>query len=592
MMPGLQEWIHKIEEGEGARYVRLAFMLLALLGLTAVWHIREARSFASIEAMDAAQVARNLAQGEGFSTDFVRPLSIALIREHQGASAELGKGPHPDLANAPLYPALLAGLMKVLPFDWSIPEANFWRYQPEVLIGWFNQALFFLALWLVYRLGARLFDPGVGYLAAALMALTELFWDFATSGLSTMLLLVLFLALVHVLVSLEHGAREGGKSRGWIYGQAALAGLIVGAMALTRYSAGWLIVPVAGFIAAYAAGARGPAAALAVAVAGLALSPWLARNHQICGRAFGTAGLAIYEESSLFPGNTLARSMPKSLALELNRLTVDEYVRKLFVNSRDILDRDLPQAAGNWVAALFLGALLVPYRNPILGRLKLFAVSAVLVLVLVQALGRTALSEHTPRLNSENLLVLVAPLFFLFGAAVFFTLLDQIPLPFPLLRTLVVAGSVFVLSLPLVFRLLPPRTMPSIYPPYYAPLIQSVSHWLEPHESMMSDMPWASAWYGGRESVWVTLDYGAKAEGDFYEINDHYKAIKGIYLTPITTDAKLLNEMWRPREGAWGKFYLEVLVKKNVPTGFPLKFAPPALMPDQLFISDRIRWRE
>jgi hypothetical protein len=195
---GLQEWIHRIEEGEGTRYVRLAFAALALLGLTALWHLREAKNFNSLEAMDAAQVGRNIAEGRGFSTSFVRPLSIALIEgNHGGAvSPELLTKPHPDLANAPLYPAVLAGLFKVAPVNWTIVATSFWRYQPEWFVGALNQLFFFGALLLVFRISKRLFDRAVGALALVLMALTELYWEFTTAGLSTLLLMVLFLWLV------------------------------------------------------------------------------------------------------------------------------------------------------------------------------------------------------------------------------------------------------------------------------------------------------------------------------------------------------------------------------------------------------------
>src|SRR5688500_13329091 len=97
---GLQEWIHKLEEGEGTKYIRFAFIVLALLGLTALWHIREAKNFSSLDAMDPAQVARNIAEGKGYTTKFVRPFSIALIEAHRGGtSPELLTKPHPDLAN-------------------------------------------------------------------------------------------------------------------------------------------------------------------------------------------------------------------------------------------------------------------------------------------------------------------------------------------------------------------------------------------------------------------------------------------------------------------------------------------------------------
>lgn len=591
MMPGLQEWIHKIEEGEGARYIRLAFFILALFGLTAVWHLREARNFSTVQAMDAAQIGRNLAQGKGFTTDFVRPVSIVLLQQRRGDGSML-KDPLPDLANAPVYPVVLAGLMKILPFHWEITEPRFWRYQPEVLIGWFNQALFFLALFLVFRLASRLFDHAVGYLAVVLMALTELFWEFTTSGLPTMLLIVLFLGLTHLLVSLEQGATSGAQSKGAILGLAAAVGLLTGIMGLTLYSMLWLIIPVAVFIAFVSGAHRASTTLLCVALFGLVVTPWLVRNYQLSGNPFGLAGYAIHETSTIFPGDTLERSMPRNLKAELNKMDLHEYVRKLFVNGRDILSRDLPEAGGNWILALFLGALLVPYRNPSLVRLKLLVVGTVVLFVMVQALGRTQASESSPGINSENLLVILTPVMFVFGAAFFLTLLDQIELPLPWMRPVSVALSVAVLSLPLIFRLLPPRNSPSVYPPYYPPIIQEVSHWLEPNELMMTDMPWAVSWYGQRQAVWTTLDVGLSTSDDFYRINDEQKAIKGIYLTPLTTNQRFLAEMRQSRPGVWGKFYLDAYVLKNLPTNFPLKIAPPVLLPDQLFLSDRIRWRE
>ena len=66
--------------------------------------------------MDAAQVARHLAEGKGYTTDFIRPFSVYLMQKHNHALhageiqttnavdfAELN-GPHPDLANPPVYP--------------------------------------------------------------------------------------------------------------------------------------------------------------------------------------------------------------------------------------------------------------------------------------------------------------------------------------------------------------------------------------------------------------------------------------------------------------------------------------------------------
>src|SRR5690606_27946521 len=136
-------------------------------------------------------------------------------------------------------------------------------------------------------------------------------------------------------------------------------------------------------------------------------------------------------------------------------------------------------------------------------------------LVVVQALGRTELTAITPNYNSENLLVVFSPLYFVFGCGLLFVLLEQVEFANPWLRTATLVLVVLVLSLPLLLRFLPPRTFPLHYPPYSPPTIQIVSQWLEPEELLMTDMPWATAWYGDRTSIWTTLDYGTKTSDDF-----------------------------------------------------------------------------
>src|SRR5262245_47284708 len=118
-MLSLQEWIHKFEVGEGTRHIRLAAALLGLFALTAVYDIREFKNFSTQEAMDSAQLARNLAEGHGFTTQFIRPLSILLMQRQMPPGIPVLKNEHPDLANPPVYPLILAGLMKVLPFDFE-----------------------------------------------------------------------------------------------------------------------------------------------------------------------------------------------------------------------------------------------------------------------------------------------------------------------------------------------------------------------------------------------------------------------------------------------------------------------------------------
>jgi hypothetical protein len=601
-MPGLQEVIHKIELGEWTRYVKVGVALLCFLAFSIFYNMREYKNFSTQEAMDTAQLARNLAQGQGFTTDFVRPLSVHMLQQHQiatqaGDTNAIIKGNHPDLVNAPLFPLLLAGAMKVLPFDFEITKGStFARYQPELLVAFLNQALFLAAILLVFRLGTRLFDEQVAWLSAIIFAGTDLFWRFSVSGLSTMLLVVLFLLLVWCLVSIEQQHREGERSPRWFVIMAVVAGMLTGLGALTRYSFIWLLIPIVVFFVLYLGQRRATLSLAAVAACLVLVAPWLARNHHHSGTLFGMAGYAVHKETiPQFKGTKLERYMSSDFDVALTKVGVDHFLRKGLVNTSEIVQQQVLNLGGNWVSAFFLVGLLVAFLNPGLNRLRVFLLLSLLVLILAQALGRSYLTDEAPQINSENLIVLVAPMVFIFGTAMFFLLLEQVNLPYPPIRQLVATGFGLAVCAPLIFTLLPPRSHPFAYPPYWPPMVQDVSGWMKQDELMMSDMPWAVAWYGNRKCLWVTLDAPSNIQrsdhSDFYTMHDFQKPIQGILLTRVTTDAKWFSQMIKGQDYVWGKFMLECLLRTNVPSGFPLQYSPPGFLEEGLlFLSDRVRW--
>ena len=618
-MPGIQDWIHKLEVGEGVRYVKVTAMVLAYMVLAAIFDLRGYKAFSTQEAMDAAQLARNIADGKGYTTDFIRPISIHLLQKRRGEGVTVLREPHPDLANPPVYPVVLAGLMKALPFHHGIPRSStFWWHQPEIVIAIFNQLLFFAGVFLIFKIAQRLFDASVAWVSAVVMAGTNLFWRFSVSGLSTMLLLVILLGLIWCLVALEGAQREleegetlaesleedgdrvapaGVRKPAWFLGVAVLAGVLLGLGGLTRYSFLWLTLPVLGFLLLFMGARRIQSSALVLTVALLIVTPWLVRNHQLSGNLFGTAGYATVQATNPFRGNRLERFLTNEFEQELGRVDSDVIFRKLMLNTAQIVEKDLPSFAGNWTSAFFLAGLLIPFQGRGLNRIRYFLLVSLGVFVLVQAMGKTYLSDEAPIVNSENMLVLLAPMVFVFGVAMYFTLLDQIDLPIPQLRTAITSFFCLLVCLPLVFAMLPPRRHPFAYPPYWPPGIQDVSHWMGESELMMSDMPWAVAWYGDRQCVWTTLSApeGDKVTGksDFFAINDFQRPINGLYLTTITTDARFYSEMLRDKDYDWGRFMVESMLRTNVPAGFPLKQAPDNMLRyGLLFLSDRVRWEE
>jgi hypothetical protein len=596
----IQMLIHKLEVGAGSRYLRIVALVLGVVALAFLYDIRAYRNLAAPEAMDAAQLARNISEGKGYTTLFLRPFSLYLVQNHNQAETPFAltntvtdfariKSEHPDLSNPPVYPLLLAGLMKVLPFNYTVNlKKPFWansgsmRYQPDFFIAIFNELLLLVVVVLTFFLAKKLFDSNVAWLSAILTLGCDQLWKFSASGLSTMLLLVLFLGLTFLLLEIERGARESQPCAGRLLGLAVAVGLLVGVGALTRYAFGWTIIPVVLFLLFFRGG-KNLAHVLAVLAAfALVLTPWIIRNEAVSGTPFGTAGYAVVEGTFVFPRFQLERSIHPELTLAMR---VMPYALKLLGNMRDLLTGDLLKSGATWAGVLFFAGLFMGFRSTGARRVRYFLLMCLAVFIVAQSLGRTQLSDLTPEFNSENLLVLLVPLVFIFGASFFFTLLDQMTLPLLQLRYAVVAGFVALCCLPLAFTLWS-AARPLVYPPYYPPEIQQTANWMKPDELMMSDVPWAVAWYGDRQCVWNTLD----AQADFFAINDYLKPVQALYLTPLTMDGKFVSDWVQTRDISWGNFIVDTVIKNQFPPGFPLHFAPKGFLPDRLFLTDRQRW--
>jgi hypothetical protein len=618
-MPLYQKWIHKLEEGTGTGYLRITLGVLAVLGLFVWYNARSFHNFKTQEAMDQAQVARNLAEGKGYTTYFIRPLSIHLVRERNekkpGASTkELRtdsarlKGMHPDIANPPGYPLALAGLMKVLPFKYDVDIKHpFWstaperpgqprlfaRYEPDFLISFFNQILFFGVVVSTFFLTRRLFDQAVAWTSAILLLGSQQLWEFCVAGLSTMMVLLIFMWVIWCLVLIEEAVREAKGTDGRLFLLAAGAGFLTGAGALTRYSFGWLIIPVLVFLILFGGARRALLCFSMLGVFVILLAPWVYRNWNVSGAPFGTATYAIIEGAGGFDDYKLARSLSPSF----DHINAWSFISKFLSNSRLMVQNDLPKLGGTWAGGFFLVGMLLAFRHVGIRRLRYFIMGALVTLFVAQALGRTHLSEDSPDINSENLLVLVVPLVLVFGVSLFFMLLDQINLIMPQLRYAIIGLFGLVMCLPLIFTFLPPRPSPLVYPPYYPPVIQNANRWMDENELMMSDIPWAVAWYGQRQCLWLTLN----SESDFFAVSDMMKPIRALYLTPVTLkDKQSLNQRWkeddyaraqRKAEGTWGWFVSELMVNRQVPRTFPLRSAAGGYLPEQLFLTDWDRWK-
>jgi len=603
----IQALIHKLEVEGGARWLNYVTLMVAVMAL-AVWYDTHCYvAFRSPEAMDAAQVARNLAEGKGFTTEFIRPFSIFVLQKHNHAQAanpaagtntvDYAKvyGPHPDLANAPLYPLVLAGLFKLVSPEWPVElHKTFWsdsgkfqRYKPEFLIALFNQILLLVAIWLTFVVAKTIFDAPAAWLAAVLMLASDQLWKFSVSGLPILLLLVIFLGLVWCLTQFEIMGRvenpEQVTEPRRRFMLAAAAGLLAGLGMLTRYSFGWVIVPLVIYFAVFGGARRTGLAVASFLVFAVTVAPWLLRNLAVSGTFFGTAGYAVVEGTFVFSGSHLMQSLTPDMTAAR---WVKPYLSKLQFNLGDLLENDLPRLGGGWMGILFFAGLLLGLRNLVARRIRYFTMTCLGVFLIVSAMGRTQWSTISPDLNTENLLILLLPLAVIFGVAFFLTLLVQMNVPTPEMRYLVVGLVVVLVRLQFITSFLPPPISPIAYPPYYPPDIQKFSGWMKPDELIMSDVPWAVAWYGDRPCVWTTLN----CQYEFVGLHDFIKPVNALYLTLNTLDGRFLSECVQGGVENWSNFAFKTVAFNQLPTQFPLREFPLQSMGSGLFLSDHKRW--
>src|SRR5581483_3965827 len=399
---------------------------------------------------------------------------------------------------------------------------------------------------LLFSVTRRLFDNRVGWLAAVIFTGTVLFWRFSVSGLSTMLAMVVFLAMVRAMVAMEERGRVNEPKAGpptppeednvkSLFWWGALIGVLAGLGTLTRYAFGWVVLPVIVFCLLAAPRAR-KGAVTGVVLAFLAVTgPWLARNAALSGNFFGTTSYALVEGTPPFAGESVLRSLnPEGGMRRMRPLYLE---RKLLTNLQTVVGTDLPMLGGNWLTAFFVVGLMIPFRNRALSRLRWFVVLTLATWAVTQALGRTTASTESPVVNTDNLLVMLAPLIFAYAAGLVYVLVDQLPVDTTEARMAAVAVVTLLACLPLGLFFLEPPELPENDP--YAPRhIQLTAHLMKEKELTMSDIPWAVAWYGERPCMWLTLN----DSDDFYRVNS-LKPVASVYLTQRTTDSRLLGEI-------------------------------------------------
>jgi len=586
----VQSAVFQIELGRGKRVAQAILIALLAVTLGLLYTAGQFRGLEKRESIDMAQVARNLARGEGYTTHMVRPLSLWHQKTVVGRSdPQLMQ--HPDLYNPPLYPMLLAALFKTCPpgiFELkpgeTILSAERWVILP------LNQFFLLATLCLVYVWAKQVFDRRTAVTAMLLLLASDTLWSYSISGLPTNLLMLLVLLALYCLYVVDrrlNPTEPTGESAPVVMGTGdkvlvLSSAVLVGLCFLTRYLAGVLVVPLALYAASVLRGRRGAMwAVVYVAVFAAVIAPWLIRNVSVSHSLVGVAKYDWIDRSGGLSGDALQRSFKPDLD---NAYAPRSLAGKFVSGLRKNLTESFRDTASDYLVFFFGVGLMYGFRRRDTMRLRGALVGCLLAGLLAMALIGSPVETSSPAIHGGNLFVVFLPVLAIYGVAFFYLLLDRIPFRIRLTQGLTIAVFAAVNVAPMAFTLLRSRQGAFPYPPYCGPYTRAVASFFEPKEIGVTDMPWSIAWYGDRRAVWLPT-----MVDDFYELNDFVAPTPGfafILLTPYMLNQRFQTDLQFGEFKDWSG-----VLAGRIPSKFPLK-AMTAIPPEnqQFLIADRPRW--
>lgn len=566
----LQQLVHQVELGPLKPFVLRAAFVAAVAGLASLYLFFSFRGFDNETAMDQAQLGRQIAAGAGYSTLYIRPLAIWQFLENRG---EVPSGLFPDTYNFPLNPIINAVLLRPAKRWWSMDAADV-VYSPDRVIAAGGIILFLGAVAAGFFLVREVFDRKIAWFTAALVLLTDMMWRFSLSGLPLNAVLLLFtVSLFFLHRALQ--SRESGKT-GPMLMQLAATSLLLGLATLAQPVAAWIFL---GFLVftAICFRPRSVAVLLAFFVFLLVVAPWLVRNYMVCGNPFGLGIFAILDGTTGSEASFMRDLQPDMSAFAAVRAKLRGGLTGQFENLFTYL-------GFNVAAAAFFFALLHVFRRSTANLLRWC-----IVLMWTGAAVGMSLFPPQATVSTNQLHMLFVPVFTAYGMAFLLVLWNRLDIRLEPARKAFIGAVCAVTALPMAINFLTAPPIPIQWPPYAPPFINAVCRWMKPGEVICSDMPWATAWYGGRVSLFLPSDVE-----QFLHLHD-YKVlggpIAGLYLTPVSGNRPYLTQIARGEYAAWGNYILGRAELDRDYAAFPLK--EKAVLPvdgECLFYSDVARW--
>lgn len=554
------------------------------------------RGLASPAAMDQAQIARELARGHGFSTQMVRPSSLRMMQDHQREALVASL---PDTSHPPLQPVLWAPVFKALESWWPF-ETTGMIYRMDRVIACMSTCWFLLTLVLMHGIARRLFDRTLAGFAVLAVVLSRPMWMMVTSGGHQALLLFCATAAAWCLMILMQRA-DSGEPAGLM---PFLLALLCTAMVMTQWMAAWLVLGVGISVALLLPRNRGTLV-MVILLPMIATAAWLARNQMICGEVLGTAKASLQSILVPFPDSVQMRDYesatpPLVLAALLRRVNAhfSGQIEDLFSHVLLVVP-----------AVLFFIALLHRFRRADVNRFRW----AVAIMWGCSILGMSLLGLPDGPQDDRQLHAIMVPSLTVLGLAGLAVLWARFNPGhggvwtrhgFAILA-IGIGGWPMIMGLTSDLRLGLFMKNQLMQADYRAASLARLTEMVEDDETLVSDAPWAVAWYADRPTIWLP-----KTREQFDVLRDLAKKQKhpvaGVVITSLCMKGETLATQFTGPYAEWVDLIARGPVRglgvdlaqtverlRDYPHMLPLGWA---LMPDgrpvfpSNFFSDRDRW--
>ena len=579
----------------------LFFLILIILTLGNLFTLF--RGLNSPQAMDQAQIAREIARGNGFSTKMIRPVAYYQAEKTEKRTVSLLG--FQDTYHSPLNPLLNAAVLKLVGADnsdaWQMGE-NEMVYRLDRVIATVSTLFFLMAIGVNYLLITRIFDAKIAGVCAILMLFCETFWNYSLSGLPQMLMLLLFSCGIYFVYRAVEAASEGRISMT----PAVVAGVFFSLLALTHWMTVWIAL---GYII-FAAIAFRPRGIVGLSVLGLVLVPAvfvMLRNQGITGSPFGTAFLTLYNGL----GNGSEDTVMRNIDLAAEPLVLNGLISKILRTTLLQATNIIPFLGGIVVAPLFFISLLHPFKRNSIATFRW----AILLMWITTAVGLAFFGITTEPLDPNQIHLLFAPIMMAYGLAFISILWSRLEfvVATPALRNVHHMVIIALCALPLALALpqkvrvgmqLRDRGGVPNWPPYYAPVLNSktsgLKGWVTDKQVVFSDQPWAVAWYADRVAIWlppnregflkletaaadlqtpvvgIVISPSSHGSGPLSEVSAHYKDF-----TSLVLDGRVLMATYPPGLTIFDKGPKMQEIAKRYP------FRQPLVGMDMVYYSER-----